>query len=183
MQIVTAGQDGYFELLLMQSDGSPVTTGSASFYLRNAAGQWWTGTAWGSGRVVAAAGAYVSASAWACTIDAGAFTADGRYHIEAVHATISHLPATDNVVCVIKPVGSGADQVTITLTNGAQAVADAMVWISSDAAGATVVSGTLRTNSSGQAKFLLTDGVTYYLWASKIGWNGILGTAFVAHKD
>ena len=56
--------------------------------------------------------------------------------------------------------GSGADTVTLTIKDDTAAVvADADVWLSSDAAGATVVAGTKQTNSSGQVVFSLDAGV------------------------
>lgn len=82
-------------------------------------------------------------------------------------------------------VGSGADQVTVTITDSATSnpIADADVWVTADAAGTSVVAGTLQTNSQGKATFLLDAGTTYYLWAQKNGINSIAGTAFVAVAD
>ena len=79
-------------------------------------------------------------------------------------------------------VGPGASSNTMTINNTDTGlpVADADVWISTDAAGNNFVAGTLQTNSSGQVTFLLDSGVTYYLWAQKDGVNPIQGTSFVA---
>ena len=83
--------------------------------------------------------------------------------------------------------GPGSDHVTIRLTEDGTAdgtpVADADVWISTDAAGANVIAGTLQTNSAGEVVFLLDAGVTYYLWAQKDRWKGIHGARFVAVAD
>lgn len=79
--------------------------------------------------------------------------------------------------------GSGADAVTMTITEGGNPVADADVWITNDAAGANVVAGTLQTNSSGEVTFMLDAGDTYYLWMQKDGVNSILGESFVAVAD
>lgn len=79
--------------------------------------------------------------------------------------------------------GPGADEVTITVTVAGNPVADADVWITSDAAGTTVVAGTLQTDSNGQATFLLDAGSTYYLWVQKDGINSIQGQSFVAVAD
>ena len=80
--------------------------------------------------------------------------------------------------------GSGADQVTITINDqSGDPIADADVWITSDAAGTNVVAGTLQTNSDGEALFLLDDGASYYLWAQKDGQNSRNGVAFVAEAD
>lgn len=79
--------------------------------------------------------------------------------------------------------GPGADICTITILSNGVPVPDADVWISSDAAGGNVIAGTLQTDSSGKATFLLDAGVTYYLWMEKDGENPILGKAFVAVAD
>lgn len=79
--------------------------------------------------------------------------------------------------------GSGADAVTINLKIGGINVADADVWITSDAGGTTVVAGTLQTDSNGNAQFLLDAGNTYYLWAQKDGANLPQGEQFTAVAD
>jgi hypothetical protein len=67
-------------------------------------------------------------------------------------------------------VGSGAVTWTYTLTeSGGDPIADAEVWVSTDAAGSYVVaSGT--TNASGVATFYLDPG-DYYVWAAKVGYD------------
>jgi hypothetical protein len=82
-------------------------------------------------------------------------------------------------------VGSGADAVTLELLedDGVTPIADADVWVSTDAAGANVVAGTLQTNSLGKATFMLDDTVTYYRWAQKDGVNFTNPTSFVASAD
>ncbi len=81
--------------------------------------------------------------------------------------------------------GSGADQVTITITDPATLfpVATADVWITSDLAGLNVIAGTIQTDGAGQALFLLDDGVTYFLWMQKEGLKSIRGDEFVAVAD
>jgi hypothetical protein len=76
--------------------------------------------------------------------------------------------------------GPGATQWTATLETAGQPIADAAVWITTDAAGSNVVAGTLRTNDQGKVTFLLDAGQTYYMWARKSGMNPILGQSFVA---
>ena len=44
------------------------------------------------------------------------------------------------------------------------------IWISTDEAGVNVIAGTLLTNASGQATFMLDAG-TYYVWREKAGYN------------
>jgi hypothetical protein len=77
-------------------------------------------------------------------------------------------------------IGPGADQVVITIEITPTPVADMRVWITTDANGANIIAGTISTNISGQVTFLLTYGVTYYLWAYKAGVNSIVGQSFVA---
>jgi phage gp36-like protein len=78
--------------------------------------------------------------------------------------------------------GPGADAILITITNSTTSlpVADADVWITSDAGGQTVIAGTLQTDSSGQITFMLDDGSGYYLWMQKDGVNSIEAEAFEA---
>jgi hypothetical protein len=73
---------------------------------------------------------------------------------------------------VLNPLGPGATAVTYTLTNAnnGQPIADADIWVTTDAAGTnTVATGT--TDSLGQVTFYLDSGVTYYVWRQKDGWN------------
>ncbi len=80
--------------------------------------------------------------------------------------------------------GTGADEVTLTFTKeGSVPIADADVWITSDAGGDNVVAGTLQTDSSGQVTFLLDAGSTYYSFLQKDGINSIRGQSFVAQAD
>jgi hypothetical protein len=79
--------------------------------------------------------------------------------------------------------GVGANQVTLTYETSGNPIADADVWITSDAAGTLVVAGTLQTNSNGKATFLLDAGSTYYAWMQKDGLQSIQGTQFVAEAD
>ena len=80
--------------------------------------------------------------------------------------------------------GTGASQVTITVTDGSSnLVADCEVWITSDLGGTTVVAGPLVTDDNGQAEFLLDVGVTYYGWRRKSGVNFTNPVTFVAAGD
>lgn len=77
--------------------------------------------------------------------------------------------------------GAGAKSVTVTVTDsGANPIADAAVWISTDAAGANVVAGTLRTNDAGQVTFLLDDGSSYYAWRDHADYNFTNPQSFTA---
>lgn len=62
-------------------------------------------------------------------------------------------------------------------------IADALVWITSDADGDTIVDGAYRSNVSGNVTFTLLSGNTYYLWAMKAGQQAIRGTSFTAVAD
>lgn len=96
----------------------------------------------------------------------------------------TELARIDQPISAASSMGTGADQVTITINDqSGDPIADADVWITSDAAGTNVVAGTLQTNSDGEALFLLDDGASYYLWAQKDGQNSRNGVAFVAEAD
>ena len=79
-------------------------------------------------------------------------------------------------------VGPGASPTTIEWLDADSGlpVADGDVWVSTDAAGANVIAGTLQTNSLGKATFMLDTGVTYYLWGQKDGYAPIEGESFIA---
>ena len=81
--------------------------------------------------------------------------------------------------------GSGADQVTITITDPATLfpVADADVWVTTDQAGLNVIAGALQSDSAGQVLFLLDAGTTYFLWMEKGGTKSIRAKEFVAVAD
>jgi hypothetical protein len=79
--------------------------------------------------------------------------------------------------------GAGASEQTITIKDGdGNPIADADVWITSDAAGTIVVYGTKQTDSDGHPdpQPMLDAGVTYYLWMQKDGCNPINGKEFEA---
>ena len=80
--------------------------------------------------------------------------------------------------------GSGADECTITITEGGSGVPGATVWVTTDAAGSTVVAEGKRTNDSGQVTLLLDAGSVYYLWAQcPAGYSDIQGEPFTAVAD
>ena len=79
--------------------------------------------------------------------------------------------------------GPGSSQVTIRIKDDGTGVENVSVWITSDSSGATVIAGTLTTDGAGEVTFLLTAGVTYYLWAQKSGKMSIMGQSFVAVAD
>lgn len=78
--------------------------------------------------------------------------------------------------------GPGASQCTLRIVIGSATIENAQVWLTTDAGGAdTVASGI--TNDQGKVKFLLDEGLAYYVWAQKKGINPILGQAYVAVAD
>ena len=67
--------------------------------------------------------------------------------------------------------GSGSTAYTITVQDEDSNPLDGVeVWISTDAAGTNVVAGTLSTDASGQATFMLDAG-DYYVWRQLSGYN------------
>ena len=104
------------------------------------------------------------------------------YMVDGSTCRVRARPAEDPAAGEVL-VGVGADSVTVTIAVGGVAVADADVWITSDAAGTSVVAGTLQTDSNGRITFMLDHGATYYLWMQKDGVNSIKGERFVAARD
>ena len=80
-------------------------------------------------------------------------------------------------------VGPGDDFVSFGFIDNGSPQADVSSWISTDAAGAVVIAGTLVSDGAGRVTFLLTAGATYYLWAEKAGKVSIQGRLFVAVAD
>ena len=82
---------------------------------------------------------------------------------------VTHLQLSNQIQNI--GAGAGADTVTlqICLEDGVTPIADADVWISTDALGNNVVAGTLQTNGAGKVTFLLDAGVTYWRWVQKDG--------------
>lgn len=65
--------------------------------------------------------------------------------------------------------GSGTYTYTLTSSVTALPIDDAQVWLTTDAGGTNIVASG-RTDAAGQVTFKVDSG-TYYLWASKSGWN------------
>lgn len=103
MQTALPDVDNTLKFLLVQADGTVLTTGTVNVHLQiktgTNAGKWWTGTAWDDDDSVAGVAAYDSDSGfWTITITELAWTT-GNYHAYAKHAVSSHLPSGDEVVC------------------------------------------------------------------------------------
>ena len=84
-----------------------------------------------------------------------------------------------NVMCAVMAVplthntdtiGSGSQEVELTITSGGFPVDGAAVWITTDLAGSNVIAGTLYTDGSGNVTFMLDVG-TYYVWKQRNGHN------------
>ena len=87
-------------------------------------------------------------------------------------------------VSIVGLAGAGADSVTLTIKDETWLpIADADVWISTDAAGLNVVAGTVQTNDVGKYTFQLDAGLTYYCWRQKAGMNFENPKVFVAIAD
>jgi hypothetical protein len=71
--------------------------------------------------------------------------------------------------------GPGALQRTVGVSDGANPIEGARIWVSTDAAGATVIAGPLVTDSFGVVTLLLDAG-TYYAWVRKDGFGPLLGS-------
>lgn len=82
--------------------------------------------------------------------------------------------------------GPGASQCTLRFlrnSNPSFPIADADVWLTSDAEGANTVAGTLQTNSAGDVTFMLDVGVEYFAWMQKDGYDSVQGDSYVAVAD
>ena len=76
-----------------------------------------------------------------------------------------------------QPIGSGAISHTITVNIDGNPAPAVDAWVTTDAAGASVVAGTLVTDNAGQVTFQLDAG-SYYLWCQRSGVNFSNPTAF-----
>lgn len=103
-------------------------------------------------------------------------TVRGAGYVTMSDTTAIHIVDSD----VTTNAGPGESSCTLTFEANSVPIADADVWITTDAAGTNVVAGTLQTNSLGRVTFLLTSGVTYYVWMQKHGFNSILGQPYIA---
>jgi hypothetical protein len=81
-------------------------------------------------------------------------------------------------------VGPGADRVTITWSSSTShlPIANGLVWVTTDQAGANTVAGKLLTDDHGHATFLLTAGSHYYLWGRAAD-NQMTAAPFTAVAD
>jgi hypothetical protein len=67
--------------------------------------------------------------------------------------------------------GGGSVSVPVTVTDNASNPIDGVaLWVSTDSGGTNVIAGTIYTNGSGLATFMLDPG-SYYLWMQRNGFN------------
>jgi hypothetical protein len=78
---------------------------------------------------------------------------------------------------------SGVAKVLTFTDASSNYIADAEVWVTSDADGDTEVAGPKRTDSNGRVTFSLILGNQYYVWLRKDGVNPILGRSYVPAAD
>lgn len=72
----------------------------------------------------------------------------------------------------VNNVGAGSVSYTVTVQRAdLTPIAGAQVWISTDANNSNIIAGSLTTNGSGQATFMLDPG-SYYLFCTDEGFNG-----------
>lgn len=105
--------------------------------------------------------------------------ADTDVSLLALEATLTAMKGsgwTDETLKAIKAaldveVGSGALSCTWTQKDDdGNPMDNVQIWITTDEAGVNVIAGTLLTNASGEATFMLDAG-TYYVWREKAGYN------------
>ncbi len=76
--------------------------------------------------------------------------------------------------------GAGASEKTIVCKDGeGNPLGGASVWLTSDVAGTNVIAGKKYTNAAGEVTFMVTVGITYYVWAKKDGQIAIHGRKWV----
>lgn len=92
-------------------------------------------------------------------------------HIAFTFTGTGAVPATIQVYTELSPGGVGAISWSYTLTNSVTGlpIADADIWVTSNAQGTNVLASG-RTNQSGVVQFFLDAGVVY-VWRQKSGWN------------
>jgi len=83
-------------------------------------------------------------------------------------AAVKLVAAAAGLATSVAGLGAIANVITVTVSDVAVQGVD--VWVTSDAAGTTVVAGTLVTDVNGQVTFYLDAG-TYYVWQQKDGYN------------
>lgn len=157
--------------------GANITAGTVTGYLiadsGDNAGKWWdaSGSTWSATEVSAGAMTFKSKSSWQVSIAAGAWDVGVKYTFYGTESGALNIQYSETVIEIGSAAGTGSSTLTYTLTTdpGGIPIADALVWVTTDIAGAnTVASG--RTDLLGVVVFYLDAG-TYYLWRRKSGYD------------
>jgi len=184
MQAVIPGQANSVKAdMVKRSDGSPITTGTVTFYVialtGSNAGKWfktaddtWADTEQPAGTVTAEEG-HKADGHWLCPIDAAAWAYGVLYLMYAKESGDLHIPYSEQVVpsLSVGAIGTGETSWTYTLTETGTGdpIADAEIWVTTDLAGNNIVYDG-QTDVNGQVTFYLTPG-TYYVWRRKAGYT------------
>lgn len=80
-------------------------------------------------------------------------------------------------------IGPGPDNILLILANLGQVIANARIWVSSDSAGTTILTGVLITDLYGRVRLRLKEGTTYYAWYVKKGETVTNTKQFVATRE
>ena len=89
--------------MVAKADGTPITTGTVTFYLIAKtganAGKWFqtSDDSWQVAEAAAGAGSHTSDGHWTCSIDAAAWLADTRYSLYAKESGDLHIPYSEEV--------------------------------------------------------------------------------------
>lgn len=93
-------------------------------------------------------------------------------HVAFTFEGAGAVPTTVQVYTELAAAGTGAITWTYTLTNSVngQPIADADVWVTSDAQGLNVLASG-KTDQAGVVTFFLDAAAAVYVWRQKSGWN------------
>jgi len=128
-----------------------------------------------TGETVAAAGsvAKIAQGSAGGNVTVGAMTtaALAQFATDDTGETVAVAGSVAKLADATSNTGSGAIEEVITISDALSNPLDGVeVWITTDVAGTNVVAGTLTTNASGQATFMLDAG-TYYVWMQRTSYN------------
>lgn len=172
LQTVYAGDEQVLFHGLVTAGGVSLTSangGTANCYLQMTnglhAGEWlWASDGgWHAVRGIAGAGTFVAGSQWSLTLPADTIGVGHTAQFTAVHSLGTQVDTNDQISCVVAESGAGSNPVTLTILAEGQPAGGVQVWITTDAAGAHVVAGTLVSDDAGQVVFVLDEG-TFYAW-------------------
>ncbi len=179
MQSIIPGHANTIYHDLVRKDGTgPIQAGSVQFYLIALdgphAGQWFKGAdgTWSATEEAAGTGTFKAGATWLCAVPAVAWSYGVRYVKYAQESGALQMDYSEQIVAslALGAIGTGSTAWTYTLTEtGGTPIADATVWVTTDADGHNVVyRGT--TDALGVVTFYLSAG-TYYIWRQKAGYT------------